>query len=592
MDRDYNDARRSEQSPTSRFSEDLPSPPPVPPKDDAVSITASWFRSGSAPARPSISTGRQSFVSMTSSLQKPIKYGSGKNAQVELVPQPSDDPTDPLNWPQWRKELNFVSLLLIVGLVNGMKTVFVTVDVTITRTFDVSFASIAALTAVPLMLSAFTGHASLIASKLWGKRPVYLVSFVFIFIGSIWNMTTGRSFSGSMAARVFQGLGWGAFDTLVLGSIHDTFFEHERTIRASVYQMFVVATTWGSPLSGGLATNNAGTFTVQFRIINTFYILAIPLLLLGAPETAFDRSNASTAPSNSPPVSPIEQSEKSPAWPPVWLNKENVVAYLYKMKPLQYKGEFALPIILQGPRALITPTVGLIFLLSFIPFSAIWSIAVSVPLLLSSRPLRFTPTVLGTILTGPWIISTVVVAVFSAYRPYHKKFNPLINAAIISVGALLFLIGILAFGLHTHDVMARGPRIAREEIDPAVLSLLLGIAAGGLYTIDATTHPLIVRSASFTCSTMTVAQRSIADMHAGVVVLRNFVVAIFILTIPTALSTLSGLKSTVIGVGVVQLFVAGGVAAAWWFFDEPIRRADGKIMGLVDLSLFKDVESK
>lgn len=105
-----------------------------------------------------------------------------------------------------------------------MKTVFVTVDASVTRTFDVSYPSIAALTGVPLMLSAFTGHASLIASKLWGKRPIYLVSFVFIFIGSIWNMTTATSFSGSMAARVFQGIGWGAFDTLVVGSIHDTFF--------------------------------------------------------------------------------------------------------------------------------------------------------------------------------------------------------------------------------------------------------------------------------------------------------------------------------------------------------------------------------
>lgn len=38
--------------------------------------------------------------SMTSSSlsnsQKPIKYGCGKYSHVELVPQPSDDPDDPL----------------------------------------------------------------------------------------------------------------------------------------------------------------------------------------------------------------------------------------------------------------------------------------------------------------------------------------------------------------------------------------------------------------------------------------------------------------------------------------------------------------
>ena len=32
-----------------------------------------------------------------------LKHGSGKNAHLVLVPQPSDDPNDPLNWPQWQK---------------------------------------------------------------------------------------------------------------------------------------------------------------------------------------------------------------------------------------------------------------------------------------------------------------------------------------------------------------------------------------------------------------------------------------------------------------------------------------------------------
>lgn len=356
--------------------------------------------------------------------------------------------------------------------------------------------------------------------------------------------------------------------------------------------MFVVATTWGGPLLGGVATRNAGSFTIQFRIINTFYIAAIPLLAFGVPETAFDRPNSAPSFSNSTPPSPVDEPETpASAWPPTWLTKENALAYLQKMKPLDYKGEVASHTILQGPRALSTPTVGLIFLLSFIPYSTIWSVAVSLSLLLTSRPLSFSTATVGTLFTGPWIISTVIVVAFSAYRPFHKKFSPLINAIVIGVGAIIFFTGLLAFGLHVHDVVSLGPRRARQELDPAVLSLLLGIVAGGLYTLDAVTQPLIERSAGFTCSTMTVAQRCAGDMHAGVVVLRNFIAAIFILTIPNAISTLEGLKSTVIGLSVVQLFIAIAVAGGYWVFDDSIRRADGKIMGLVDLSLFKDVEA-
>lgn len=113
---------------------------------------------------------------------------------------------------------------MMVGLIGAMKTVFISTNGVMTTQFNVSYSSIAALTAVPLMLSTLTGLLSAVAGKMIGKRPIYLVSFILIFVGSIWNMTTEDSYRCIMAARVFQGLGWGAFDTLVLGSIQDTYF--------------------------------------------------------------------------------------------------------------------------------------------------------------------------------------------------------------------------------------------------------------------------------------------------------------------------------------------------------------------------------
>ena len=41
-----------------------------------------------------------------------VKRGTGRNAHVVLVPQPSDDPNDPLNWPLWQRDL----LLLLVTI--------------------------------------------------------------------------------------------------------------------------------------------------------------------------------------------------------------------------------------------------------------------------------------------------------------------------------------------------------------------------------------------------------------------------------------------------------------------------------------------
>lgn len=169
-----------------------------------------------------------------------IKYGRGRYATTELVPQPSDDPQDPLvgiripctetltdipqNWQTWRKELSLCALLVTVAMCNVMKTALFSVNSVLDQRLDVSYVAAAALTGVPLMLSAITGLASSMASKLWGRRPVYLASMVLIFVGLVWNAKITNSYGQFMTARIFQGLGWGAFDTMVVGSIMDIYF--------------------------------------------------------------------------------------------------------------------------------------------------------------------------------------------------------------------------------------------------------------------------------------------------------------------------------------------------------------------------------
>jgi MFS family permease len=112
----------------------------------------------------------------------------------------------------------------MVGIIGNMKTAFISVHGVISEEQGVDYTAAAALTAVPLMISSLAGMGSTTLAKVWGKRPVYLASAVLVFIGSAWDTNTRGDYAQNMAARIFQGLGWGAFDTLVLGSILDTFF--------------------------------------------------------------------------------------------------------------------------------------------------------------------------------------------------------------------------------------------------------------------------------------------------------------------------------------------------------------------------------
>ncbi|KAG5932091.1 hypothetical protein E4U53_001491 [Claviceps sorghi] len=529
--------------------------------------------------------------SYVSGRAKFIKYGSGKHAGIELVPQPSDDFNDPLNWPRWRKNLNFVSLLVMVGLVGSTKTAFIPIAASLSSHYRVSNTSIAALTAVPLMVSAITGMISSIVARIWGKRPVYLTAASVLFVGTMWNMTAGDNYGYCLGSRIFQGLGWGAFDVLVNGSVQDTYFEHERDVPVTIYNIFTITTTWGSPLLGGLASRNANGFTNVFRVINCFFLLAFPLLAFAAPETSFDRSKAGLTPLPTPGLD---------AWHP-WrfrhrVNKTSILKYLKKMRPVSFQAPMTLSVILQAPRALIAPTTCLLFILTCIPFAAIWGLTSSISILTSPAPLSLNTALTGVLMTGPWVVASLCVGGFSFYRGLHERFTRSVSSLILCTGTALILIGMLSYGLGVHNFMTSHPSpsspifspVTAGQISLPLLSLQLGILAGGSYILDTTARPFIARSASFTSSSIAVAHRSIVDMQSGLIMLRNLAAGILVVTLPQAVAIYGGLKTAVISLAMTQVLLTGATMTTWWLYDESVWQADGIVMGLIDLELVRE----
>ena len=118
--------------------------------------------------------------------------------------------------------------------------------------------------------------------------------------------------------------------------------------------MVAIATTWGSPLIGGAVSTTPAGFTRQFKIIVGFLSAAIVLLVFGAPETVFDRSNYY------PPL-PVTMARLQSRWPNVKFTKEALWGYLSKMKPYSYKASVVdIRIIMQAPRAMVAPRVHLL----------------------------------------------------------------------------------------------------------------------------------------------------------------------------------------------------------------------------------------
>ncbi|KAG6101275.1 hypothetical protein E4U30_002523 [Claviceps sp. LM220 group G6] len=569
-------------SPSTRRPGDMiprPSPAHSPPASDFTFFPYIHTRTGD-PVKL-----KNSITGPLSGLSSSVRYASGKHSDVELVPQPSDDAQDPLNWPCWQRDLHFVSLLVMVVIVGATKTVFIPTAGTLSEHYRVSGTSIAVLTAVPLMVSAVTGILSAIVARFWGKRPVYMAAALLMFVGTMWNMTAGDHYGFCLASRVIQGLGWGAFDVLVNGSIQDTYFEHERNVPLTIYNIASITATWGAPLLVGLASNVHG-FTAAFRIINCLYGVAFPLLAFAAPESTFDRANGATTSIPPPKSWRFRYREKALSVP----------EYFAQMKLFSSQAPVTLSSLLQAPRALVAPTTWMLFLLTLVPFGALWGLTTTISIITTPAPLALRVSLTGVLMTGPWSISLLCVGGISLYRGLHgQRSTRRVSCLLLAAGTALVLIGLLSYGLGIHSFMNSHPSssgpifspIAAKQISLPLLSLQLGILAGGSYTLDTTVRAFIARSASFTSSSVAVGQRTSFDMLSGVTVLRSIAVGNFVLILPHFVTNYGGLKAAVIGMATMQVVLTAGPMTLWWLCDKSVWQVDGKIMDLVNWRLLR-----
>lgn len=368
-------------------------------------------------------------------------------------------------------------------------------------------------------------------------------------------------------------------------------------------------TTWGPPLIGGVASQGSVGFSLQPTILSAFFVVAVPAISLGAPETAFNRSLAF------PETPATATSQFKASLPPTTLRSlslETIADYVVKLKPYAYHSPADLTILLQAPRAFITPTATLLAIVSILPHASLWGLVASISLLFSPLPFDLNPATIGALFLAPFLLSAAAVALPALAPRWQTRFTPKTHMLALAAGTALAFIGILTFGLHLNDAMTPPPQpepslsptpdtitpttsptpppispFALNYLAPRAnlpaLSFLLGLLAAGASLLDATAPPLIRASTSFTSANLASATRNTADMTAAVTCWRAVAAGAFVIGVPNAVWWWDGLRGFCLAVGVVQVVVAAVVGAVWWLWGEGVRRWDGRVMGLVDL---------
>ncbi|KAK8070650.1 hypothetical protein PG997_010853, partial [Apiospora hydei] len=202
---------------------------------------------------------------------------------VVLIPTPSRDPYDPLNLPEWRKNL----IVLIIGMysafavlaTSGMGAIAPVVTamyphddparVTDLLTYPTLFMGIGNLFAMPL-------------SDAVGRRPVFLGSLALSIVAGVWCACSGSSLKSHIAARDILSMAAGQSEALTALMVQEVSFVHQRAtkgtwnaaIQGSVCGAMFVATTYLVPAWG--LKWWYGIITIVNAIILIFAFIFVP----------------------------------------------------------------------------------------------------------------------------------------------------------------------------------------------------------------------------------------------------------------------------------------------------------------------------
>ncbi|RDA94153.1 hypothetical protein CP533_6585 [Ophiocordyceps camponoti-saundersi (nom. inval.)] len=212
------------------------------------------------------------------------------DGSVILIPQPSDDPNDPLNWPLWKRDV-ITAILCFAGILStSLSSILAANTVVLTIHFHVTLAQAAVLTGYFVL---GTGAAAIFfvpSGRVWGKRHLFLLATCIVVASGAWAGAVGRNYESMAAARAIQGIAAAPFETLLNAAVGDLYFVHQRGVRMAATNLAVFGAAFFTPIVTGKITESLG-WEWTFNLVAIFTAVTLPAVFLFCPETAFRRES-------------------------------------------------------------------------------------------------------------------------------------------------------------------------------------------------------------------------------------------------------------------------------------------------------------
>ncbi|KAF2280518.1 MFS general substrate transporter [Westerdykella ornata] len=445
---------------------------------------------------------------------------AGKNNDIILVPQPSDDPNDPLLWPRWKKEASFAFLFfncIIFAACPG--PMIAPATVALAQELDVPVKKIAQLSGYQLLIVGAMGPLVSVLAQKFGKRPQFLFAAFSGLLGTCICISSfshhhslSKAYTILLAGRMVQGLGTTAFESLSVAAIGDMFFLHERGLRTALLVLTLAClSSFVAIIAGvGFETLGARNLFVMLAPIQGFGTLGAVLFM---PESQFKREEEGRGMVEIAEAqvggeketggfmseSAVGSSSNTPTTPKTAVQKKRSFVQDLRVTSGSYNGEGVGKLLAEIFVHLLNPAVIWIQLVSAVLVSFFVGTAYTLAQTFTPPPYRLTVSQNGYFFTGALIGGLLGVAAgplcdFSARTLARRNrgiYEPEFRIPVCVVAVCVFALGWFLFGWAVDEGgkggLAPGTVVKVASFCYGAVGLGTSVAStsGGLYILDA-----------------------------------------------------------------------------------------------------------
>ncbi|KAF3005424.1 hypothetical protein E8E14_002129 [Neopestalotiopsis sp. 37M] len=244
-----------------------------------------------------------------------VVYKDGTHGEITspkdlvLIPRPTSDPHDPLNWSTTWKTIVLGNQFLFTFITIMTPLSISPLSVIFEHEFGKTLPEVNLLFGVAAITLGYANFLIVPAANVFGRRPVLIICSIVCILANIWQALV-TSYPSFLGARVISGLGAAANESLMPMVIADVLFLHQRGRGMTFYfWAYFMGLFIGPIISGAIASQiNWRWF---FWVCTILQAVSFVFILVAHPETKSDRPSSGSR-SSSPPVSVHQVREAKP----------------------------------------------------------------------------------------------------------------------------------------------------------------------------------------------------------------------------------------------------------------------------------------